>query len=82
MAREDGMYCWLVDSSRVISLDKFKGAPPGRHRVFTLAYRTNPDDQEFEIVPGIGITSYAYHHHGTIADTELKLTAMHIKTSG
>ena len=77
MARDDGMYCWVVDSSRVMTLDNVKGAPSGPRVVFTLAYRTNPDDEEFEFAPGLGITRYEYHHHGTVADTELELVEMH-----
>jgi hypothetical protein len=36
-----------------------------------------PDDTEFDFVSGIGITSYEYHHHGTIAETELHLVEFH-----
>jgi hypothetical protein len=30
-----------------------------------------------EISPGIGILSYQYHHHGTVADTSLTLVEFH-----
>ena len=77
MARDDGMYCWVVMSAETASLDKIKGVTPGRRTVFTVRYATNPDDEEFDFVPGIGITAYGYHHHGTVAETELRLTEFH-----
>lgn len=73
MARDDSMYCLFVDSATSVLLDQVKGAPPGRCTAFTLNYRSHPDDFEFDFVPGLGMTSYSYHHHGTVADTELKL---------
>ena len=30
-----------------------------------------------ELSPGIGILSYQYHHHGTVADTSLTLVEFH-----
>lgn len=75
--REDGMYCSIVDEAERISLAKIKGAPVQSATAYTVAYRTNPDDQEMQIVPGVGIISYAYHHHGTIADTEVNLVEFH-----
>jgi hypothetical protein len=44
---------------------------------YPLAFRTNPDDTEVEIVAGIGIVRYEYHHHGKVADTELALVEFH-----
>lgn len=77
MARDDGMYCWFVESARLVSFEDVKGAPPGQREVFTLSYRSNPDDSELDFVPGLGITSYNYHHHGTVADTEVTLAEFH-----
>jgi hypothetical protein len=28
-------------------------------------------------VPGIGLVSYEYHHHGSVADTALQLVEFH-----
>jgi hypothetical protein len=77
MARPDGRYCWVVESSRSTLLDAVIGAPPGKHAVYTVGYRTNPDDMEFDFVPGVGLVSYGYHHHGTVAETEVKLFEFH-----
>jgi hypothetical protein len=77
MQRDDSMYCWIVESNRDADLETVKGAPPGKRTVFTLTWSSNPDDTEVEFVPGLGITAYSYHHHGTTADTELKLLEFH-----
>jgi hypothetical protein len=73
MARPDNRYCWVVAETRASSPLRIKGVPRGKHTEFVLQYQTNPDDTEFSFVPDVGITSYSYHHHGTVADTELKL---------
>src|SRR6202171_5162014 len=75
MARSDGHYCWIVESSESIDLaDLSGGTIKGRGASFRLRYVTNPDDLMYEFVPGVGITRYEYHHHGTVADTELQLS--------
>ena len=75
MARTDGRYCWIVESSESIDLaDLSGGAIKGRGTRFRIRYVTNPDDLTYEFVPGVGITLYEYHHHGTVADTELQLS--------
>ena len=75
MTRSDGHYCWNVESSESIDLaDLSGGAIKGRGTRFRIRYVTNPDDLTYEFVPGVGITLYEYHHHGTVADTELQLS--------
>lgn len=78
MARTDGHYCWIVGPPKEMSLDNVKGIQPSRRLAYPVTYMTNPDDCEFEFVPGVGMTSYSYHHHGTVADTELRLVEAHI----
>ena len=51
-------YCWTVAVER------------GRYR---LTMATNPDDETFELTPGIGLTHYAYHHHGSPLSVDAKL---------
>ena len=77
MARSDNMYCWIVSSLARTSLQGVSGIPAGERDEYVLEFRTNPDDTEFSFVPEIGITKYAYHHHGTVADTELQLLEFH-----
>jgi hypothetical protein len=77
MAREDDEYCWVVNSVDRISLLKVKGLEPKQYQVYEVSFRTNPDDTELQFSPGVGLISYQYHHHGSIADTDLKLVAFH-----
>jgi hypothetical protein len=75
--RDDDMYCWVVDAPAQVSLNDIKGLPAKSATAFTLRFQTNPDDSEIELVPGVGIIRYEYHHHGTVADTELQLVEFH-----
>jgi hypothetical protein len=77
MAREDTHYCWLVESIVAKQFPGIKGVSPGRHKAYDLIFRTNPDHISFQFVPGVGLTRYSYHHHGTVADTELRLVEFH-----
>jgi hypothetical protein len=81
MNRDDDMYCWMVESAERVSLN-VAGVSRADCLSYKIRYVTNPDDIEYEFVPGIGLTSYAYHHHGTIADTELALLEFHPASSG
>jgi hypothetical protein len=35
-----------------------------------------PDHHFLDIVPGLGITRYLYGHHGTVAESEVKLISV------
>jgi hypothetical protein len=75
--REDNLYCWAVAEAATKKLDFVKGAPADEQPVFRLEYRTLPDDTVMELVPSVGLLSYQYHHHGSVADTELRLVEFH-----
>lgn len=75
--REDDMYCWVVSSVDQISLLNVKGLEPKEYQVYEVSFRTNPDDTQLQFLPGVGLVGYSYHHHGTVADTELNLIALH-----
>jgi hypothetical protein len=77
MAREDNHYCWFVESMKATKFPTIKGVPPGAHKAYDVIFRTNPDHILFQFVPGVGLTQYSYHHHGTVADTELHLVEFH-----
>jgi hypothetical protein len=77
MARPDSMYCWFVASFNPAQKMKISGVRPGLGDANKLIYRTNPDQDQFTFIPGIGISAYEYHHHGTVADTELTLVEFH-----
>jgi len=76
--RDDDHYCWVVTTKETKSLTDIKGLSSRSAEVFLLQYITNPDDTEMEISPGIGILSYQYHHHGTVAETTLTLVEFHL----
>jgi hypothetical protein len=77
LRRDDGHYCWVVATQEIKKLDGIKGISPRSAEVFLLQYLTNPDDTEMEISSAIGILSYQYHHHGTVAETNLTLVEFH-----
>ena len=74
---EEEMYCWVVESEGSKNLEAVTSLVSGNARVFTIAYRTNPDETQIELSPGIGIIAYHYRHHGTTAATDLNLTEFH-----
>ena len=71
------MYCWLVTGAKKKKLENVNGAPAHEVDVFEMRYASNPDDTTMELVPGMGMISYRYHHHGTVADTDLQLVEFH-----
>lgn len=77
MARPDGMYCWVVGAPKRISLAGIEGTRAHEAIAYTIEYRTAPDSSGFVFEPGIGIVRYEYHHHGTVADTVLRLIEFH-----
>lgn len=77
MKRDDDMYCWMVTEQQRKRLDAIKGLAARHAEVFLLRYATQPDDTEMEVSPGIGVLSYEYHHHGTVANTSLTLVEFH-----
>ncbi len=77
--RNDTLYQWSVERQDIIDSKErlakiIKGI--GKQR-FHLAYRTLPDHQFVDFVPGIGITRYVYGHHGTISNVDVELIAFH-----
>lgn len=78
--RDDMMYCWYVAKEERRKLDTVKGVSADERDVFELKYVSNPDDTSMELAPGIGLVSYQYHHHGSMADTELQLVEYHPAT--
>jgi len=77
LQRPDDSYCWVVATQQRKILKEIKGIPPKPVEIFLLQFVTNPDDEQMELSPGIGILSYQYHHHGTVAETSLALVEFH-----
>lgn len=76
-------YCWIVNGPGEFATSSVKGTPklPAKPQEFTVSYRTNPDDSAFDVVPGLGITRYAYHHHGTVSNAEAHLVKYAVRSS-
>jgi hypothetical protein len=71
---KDGMYAWTVEAIRQRRPDGIRGALNIRPWTeYDLIYRTNPDHQVANYVPGIGLTTYMYSHHGTVSEVDVKL---------
>ena len=69
-----GDYCRMVGAAAPFKPRASAAPPPaGAQLEYSLTYRTRPDDQAMKFVPGVGITSYDYHHHGTLYDVHMSL---------
>jgi hypothetical protein len=73
--REDSWYCWCVErvSKGPVSGMGFDGDLA--QNTYRLAYRTCPDHQLLDLVPGLGVVRFAYTHHGTAASTDVHLVS-------
>jgi hypothetical protein len=82
MTRTDGFYCSVVEEQRRERLSGVLGVSSGVERtVYQITLRTAPDYTAMDFVPGIGITSYDYIHHGTIEEEHLTLVEFHDGTT-
>ncbi len=76
MIRPDDMYCWVVGEQQLLTDVTIKGVtsePP--LNVYSIGYRTLPDHVVYQFAPGVGITHYAYVHHGTVSEVDIRLVA-------
>jgi hypothetical protein len=81
MTRPDGFYCSVVEQQRREKLSGVSGVSGGVERtVYEITFRTLPDYTAMDFVPGVGITSYDYIHHGTIEEEHLKPVRFHDAT--
>lgn len=74
--RDDALYAWLIESKTTISSRPqwlSLASAPARWR---LVSRTVPDHELLDFVPGVGITRYVYAHHGTVANTDIRLSTV------
>src|SRR5262249_24082138 len=74
--RDDLMYCWHLGRKRIAKLNA-TGVPQSPVVQWTAWYRTNPDHQMLGFVPGVGIISYDFSHHGSISEAHVKLAEAH-----
>jgi hypothetical protein len=71
--RKDRMYCWVVDNISQVDLAGIAGVRPRSATQYALAFRTLPDHEIVKFVPEVGIVSWSYAHHGTVAEANVKL---------
>ena len=74
--RDDTMYGWYVASDSVVAALAAWKATSARVRRVTLEHRTQPDYQRIDFVPGVGITRFVYSHHGTVAETDVRMLSV------
>jgi hypothetical protein len=75
LTRTDSLYCWIVTAKT--GFDPTSAGirdRQGSMDQYTLRFSTQPDETLIGFVPGIGITSFKYSHHGTPAELDMKLT--------
>jgi len=74
--RLDTFYAWYVESGEAIRPPSAWSAASPTVMQWRLVYRTAPDHQVLDVVPGLGITHYVYGHHGTVADSDVQLISV------
>lgn len=62
----------LPDGDGDCHLNRWSGGKSAS-KGWELVYRSAPDHAIVRIVPGVGITSYVYEHHGTVASVDVHL---------
>lgn len=83
LSRTDFSYFWYVEEAEDADLSGIKGfadfvtADQAAQLRYRLVHRTRPDHTWVDIVPGVGITRFIYGHHGTVAETDVRLVEVH-----
>ena len=78
LTRPDGMYCWVVGDAIQENVTDIKGITSSDTIFeFPIYNGTNPDHSIMNFIPGVGISGYEYHHHGTVSDVEVRLIEYH-----
>ena len=68
------MGCWSVEkitTTHALKVPGMRTSPEATQ--YLLTFMTNPDTEIVTLVPGVGIISWQYQHHGTVAEASLKL---------
>lgn len=74
ITRPDMFYYWFVESVEKIRPDSIKGLGHEKEvEKYALTFQSVPDHQIIGFIPGVGISSFTYVHHGTISEAHLKL---------
>lgn len=74
LTRPDMSYFWFVESVDKIRPEGIKGVASQKElEKYVLTFQSAPDHQVVGFIPGVGISSFLYMHHGTVAEADLKL---------
>ncbi|MEI6172920.1 MAG: hypothetical protein WCR01_04160 [Bacteroidota bacterium] len=75
LTRSDSNYYWQVTGKSIFDPSSI-GIREMNKPIdqFTLRFSTLPDETLIDFVPGLGIGRYRYSHHGTPAETDMKLS--------
>ncbi len=78
LARPDNMYCWVVGDTQPFVASGVNGVDPSRNlQEYAISNQTMPDISAIYFVPGVGISGYAYIHHGTVSEVDVHLIEYH-----
>ena len=69
-------YCWSVEKVTTTHSLRITGFRPKAATEYFLTFMTNPDTTMLTLVPGAGIVTYDYEHHGTVAEASVKLLSI------
>ena len=74
--------CWSVEKITQTHSLRIPGFRAGRSATeYFLAFLTNPDTTTLTFVPGAGIVTWDYEHHGTVSEASVKLVSFHAGTA-
>src|SRR5262245_28047692 len=76
--RDNATQCWFVQGASSVQLLGVKGIPSNRKFTsYKISYLDNTSHTYFDFVPGVGMTSYLFGHHGTVSEVDVKLVEFH-----
>ena len=74
LTRTDSKYCWMVGEAIQEDGADIKGLESANTVFeFPIYNGTLSDHSIIHFIPGVGISGYEYHHHGTVSDVEVRL---------
>jgi hypothetical protein len=71
--RPDTFYAWYVETVDPMPANHLGWPVGAADSMYTLVYRTMPDHEIVRVVPHLGLVSYTYAHHGTVAEASAEL---------
>jgi len=72
------MYCWVAGDAIQPNVMNIKGLASSDAVIeFPIYNGTLSDHSIMHFIPGVGISCYEYHHHGTVSDAEVRLIEYH-----